>query len=323
MLIQFLEKNDILFERNVSLKKKTWIKTGGIASLWINPTSIEKLEYLLSFLYSNSIKFEIVGHTSNIYYINSYNPEVVISTSKLSHFEVKDDFIECDCGCPVSKVSKYAVNNGFEGFFGMVNLPGTIAAAVCNNSSCFSCDIASLLHSFSFFDFSIGKIVELSADDMLYSFRSSALKRQEINGVILVCKLEIKRGDREIEKVKAEEVTHLRQTTQEPPAYTLGSVFAGLQFKSNTKSKIVKYGGYLFKNKWIKRKCVEKRLMLLLYGYCDLNKYISDKNINTFKWLPSDNEHIEKFKRYKEFINKVCINPKLEIELRYMDENSD
>ena len=61
--------------------------------------------------------------------------------------------------------------------------------------------------------------------------------------------------------------------------------------------------------------------MLLFYGYWDLNKYISNKNINTFKWLPTETDHIKKFNRYKEFINKACINPKLEIELRYPDSD--
>ena len=319
MLIHFLENNDIAFETNVSLKKKTWIKTGGIVSVWIEPTCIEKLEQLLSFLYTNNIKYEIVGHTSNIYYLNSYNPDVIVSTSKLNYFEEKNGLIECNCGAPISKISRYAVSKGYEGFSGLVNLPGTVAAAVCNNSSCFSCDIASLLHSFSFFDFSTGKIKELSAKEMSYSFRSSALKRKEINGAILTVKLLIRRGDIKKEEEKAAEATRIRKATQEPPAYTLGSVFAGLKFKQNLRCKIANRGGYLFDNQHIIG--LKKKIMLLFYGYWDLNKYISNKNINTFKWLPTETDHIKKFNRYKEFINKACINPKLEIELRYPDSD--
>lgn len=319
MLIQFLEKEHIEFEKNVSLKRKTWIKTGGTVSFWIEPTSAYKLEKLLSFLHTNKIKFEVVGHTSNIYYTNSYNPYIIISTSKLNSFEEKDGFIECSCGAAISKISRYAVSKGYEGFSGLVNLPGTVAAAVCNNSSCFSCDIASLLHTFSFFDLSSGKIVELSAKEMSYSFRSSALKRKEINGIILSVKLLIKEGNAKKEKEKADNATRIRKTTQEPPAYTLGSVYAGLKFKNRIIYKIANWGGQLLDKQHING--TRNRILLFIYGYIDLSKYISNRNINTFKWLPSDTEHIEKFNRYQKFIKKACINPKLEIEIRYPDDN--
>ena len=323
MLKSFLEENNIVYESNVSLKKKTWIKTGGTASLWIEPNTVEALEKLLSYIYVNNIEFEVVGHTSNIYYVNSYDPKNIISTSKIKSFRENDSFIECDCGAPISRVSRYAVDMGYEGFSGLVNLPGTVAAAVCNNSSCFSCDIASLVHSFRFFDLSTGKIVEMSAFDMAYSFRSSALKRKDIQGVILSVKLIIRKGDISAEKLKSEEATCIRKATQEPPAYTLGSVFAGLEFKPAKRLRLASWGGHLVGNHQVSRIKLKNKLILLLYGYWDLQKYVSKKNINTFKWLPSDKNHIDKFNKYVEFINKISINPKLEIEIRRMDDNRD
>ena len=59
---------------------------------------------------------------------------------------------------------------------------------------------------------------------------------------------------------------------------------------------------------------LQKNLLLLFYGYLDLNNYISDKNINTFIW--NDDKAEWKFKRYKAFMRKVYKNLELEIEER-------
>ena len=37
-----LQENNIFFECDVPLKKKTWLKTGGTVSYWIEPDTIDK-----------------------------------------------------------------------------------------------------------------------------------------------------------------------------------------------------------------------------------------------------------------------------------------
>lgn len=58
------------------------------------------------------------------------------------------------------------------------------------------------------------------------------------------------------------------------------------------------------------------RFILSLYGFSDLKDFVSDRVINTFKWLPDRNDRHEKFKRYLSFIAKVYKDPRLEIEIR-------
>lgn len=43
---EFLSENNISYDENVSLSSKSWIKFGGIASLWISPKSVSELENL-------------------------------------------------------------------------------------------------------------------------------------------------------------------------------------------------------------------------------------------------------------------------------------
>jgi len=56
--------------------------------------------------------------------------------------------------------------------------------------------------------------------------------------------------------------------------------------------------------------------MLALYGFSDIQDFVSDKVINTFIWLPNRADKYEKFQRYQEFIIKAYKAPRLEIEIR-------
>lgn len=66
-LTKYLDLHSIQYETNVSLKKRTWIHRGGIAELFITPVNAEELEKVVSFLYSQSIRFQLIGRTSNLY----------------------------------------------------------------------------------------------------------------------------------------------------------------------------------------------------------------------------------------------------------------
>ena len=65
----------------------------------------------------------------------------------------------CDCGAPISSLSKSLVDKGYLGFYGFVNLPGTIGAAAVNNSGCFGCTISDLVISIIIYNKKTGELV--------------------------------------------------------------------------------------------------------------------------------------------------------------------
>lgn len=69
-----LQENNIFFECDVPLKKKTWLKTGGTVSYWIEPDTIDKTIIIAKLLDEAGLKYEIIGHTSNIYYVDDTIP---------------------------------------------------------------------------------------------------------------------------------------------------------------------------------------------------------------------------------------------------------
>lgn len=175
---RILISNQIFFEENISLKRKTWIKTGGVVKCWIEPNTIEQLSVVVRYLNEKNIYFEIVGHTSNLYFLNDYNPDIVISTRKVRNFTDNDDVLICDCGCIMKNLSRYCINKGYGGYEGLVDLPGTVAGAVFNNSSCFGSSLYELLLKIEYLK-KDGEVITLFREDLEYQRRSSILKREQ------------------------------------------------------------------------------------------------------------------------------------------------
>lgn len=304
-----------VFEKNVSLSKRTWIKTGGLCKYWITPNSIQQLCDICRFLWNRNVYFDIVGHTSNIYFHSTYNPEIIVSTVKVKKNEIKDDVITCDCGVNVMELAKDCLSKGYAGFYGLVGLPGTVASAAVNNAGCFGCSISSMLISADIL-LPDGTVTTFSKEDFGYEKRSSRFKRGEVKGIILSVKLKLQKADNiEEERKKSEETKQYRKNCQEGPAKNLGSVFSKMKRRRNLKNVIAKVVSLIVGKKNVPaQRLVDKRMLLFLYGYRDLNNYISDRQINTFVWHDAEAE--QKFERYKEFMAKVFRNLTIEIEER-------
>lgn len=315
-LIDYLKNNDIKFEENISLRKKTWIKTGGIVAVWIEPNTTDELTRLSRYFFEKKLNYEVVGHTSNVFYLDTTNPSIIVSTKRLTSYQLLDSCVSCDCGVHVSTLSRSLVKKGFKGFSGLVNLPGTIGAATVNNSSCFNSQISSLIKNVTLFDKSTGKIKTINVEELRYSHRSSSLKRKEIDAVVISVRLNVIQGNITEEIQKAEKATEIRKLTQEPPAYTLGSVFANLKERNNMGFRIFRRFYNILAVMHIVGSISRTRLLLKYYGYDKLHPYVSDKNVNTFIWKPEIKDKSYIFSEYCRFMEKAFINPRLEIEVR-------
>lgn len=313
-ILDFIIEQQIPYEENVSLARKSWIKQGGTCALWIAPHSKEQLVAVCRFLYAHALAFDIVGQTSNIFFHSTYNPAIVVSTNHVNGYAIDGDTMTCDCGVSVVKLAKECLAKGYAGFYGLVGLPGTVASAAYNNASCFKCSISSMLVSADVL-LPDGTVRTLQAEDFGYTHRSSVFKRGEVKGVILSVKLKLEKvEDLKEEYRKSEETVVYRRDKQEHHGRNLGSVYADRKKKYNLRNRLA---SFLMRNlarvrlMTDKRKA-EKRILLFLYGYHDLNPYVSDRNINTFIW--KDEAAEAQFARYKEFMGKVYDNLVIEIE---------
>lgn len=315
-MLQYLQSQNIPFELNVSLSKKSWIKTGGNCAVWISPQTVQQLATSCCYLYANKIVFDIVGQTSNIFFHSSYEPQVVVSTVHVNNYSIQNDVLTADCGVSVMKLAKELLENGYAGFSGLTGLPGTVAAAVCNNAGCFDCSIVSMLQSVELLS-PDGEVITVDKDALGYTHRSSALKRKELEGVIIRVTLDLSRADNlEEERAKELAAKQYRAKYQQGYKANLGSVFASRMLKSNMRNRIASLlSKCLGRKDLLKRRIVFRNLVLWLYGYRDLDAYISDRQINNFVW--KDELAERKFARYKQMMDEVYDDAQIEIEEKY------
>lgn len=301
-------------EKKVSVGQFCWLRAsiyglgGGIIEDLYLPESKEELIECVNELNKSDKQFFIFGHTSNCYFLPSFNAETVISTRLLNHYAVLGDRVICEPGAHIKTVAKDLTNQGFIGYSGLVDLPGTVAAAVYGNAGCFGCETKDIVQSVEIL-LPNGTIRTLKNEDLGFKKRSSALKRNEIQGVILLVSLKKENGDRKTLLAHSEACHRERQQTQPGPANNLGSCFM-----SGTKTlglriveRIVYHIGNLLK--FDKRQRL--KLLLKIYGERKLVPYLFE--LNRFMW--TDKQSHEVFNQYVAFYRKIYKNAQLEIQL--------
>lgn len=229
---------------NVSAQQISWVKSNknkleaqtGIKKLFY-PETLEELRDIIMALNNKCEQYDIIGYSSNTLFLPSYTADNVVCTKYVDSWEDTDNGFVCDCGVAISKISRYAVEQGYIGFEGLTDLPGTIAAGIYGNCGCRGCAVNNIVESFTMLA-PDNRIIELTPQQLNLQYRSSSLKRHEIHGVILRIKLLRNIGKAE-DLVKIAEKNHLiRKNNQPTGANNLGTTFNG--------GKIYTVKGFLF-----------------------------------------------------------------------------
>lgn len=279
--------------------------TGMIDNYYL-PETVDELKTLCVELLNNNELFRVIGHTSNLYFLPDTNIKHLISARKLNRWHIKGDSLICECGVNVKTLAKAMIEEGFEGFAGLIDLPGTVGGAIYGNASVGSFSIAKLLDSVELLN-EFGQIEAFSHEDMKFQFRSSALKRKEMRGTILSCTLQLRKGNKDEERKRADIIHNWRMENQPGPLNNLGT--------TSLLGSRSAYGFYAFS--------IAKLLYFLhfprkrndyflnIMGASHLSPYLF--GYNRFMW--KDPKAHEYFADYVRFINKAYNNPKLEIEV--------
>lgn len=319
ILTSYLKANNIDFDINVDLRKKTWIHRGGMANIYIMPNDRNQLYQVSKFLFVNKIEFLLVGHTSNLYILDTTNIDVVVSTIRCKRYIINDSTIECEAGVSVIKISKDMISKGIKGFEYLTGLPGTIGAAIYNNSSCYSNSISKLLISADII-LSDGTLKTFHYDDFDFKFRSSIFKEKRLRGVIISVVLKAEYGYSEKLKAIAMQNDFERKNILEGYAHNLGCTVNRAFI--NGKMPILFYTlsrAYnlllhclpIFSNN--EKNILRRNFLCYISGYNDIKQYISPKNPIIFMW--TDEKADVAFPRYLEFMKKVYKTDRIEIEI--------
>lgn len=309
----------MITRNNIPVYDICWLShaDGGMVGTLYEPENIDELREICTMLYCEGKNFDLIGHTSNIYFMPNYNVEYMVSTRKCKNVVEEEDCIVCDCGVPVVRLARRMVNNGIKGFEGLVDLPGTVGAAVYGNASCYGCSINSMLHSLELLKPN-GETVTLHQSDLKLSKRSSSLKRRETEGVILSIRLKKEKGDTAELQRMAEECHKKRMETQPGPKDNLGSIYAvsgGWSFYSYLPRAVSKCYALLLRLSGRGRNDVQrakKSLLFSMLGAKELLPYVYGWN----RYIWKDEQSHRLFWKFHKLHQKMFKQSKFEIEIK-------
>lgn len=225
-LINLREKFGPRLKEEVNLSSYTSTRVGGPASASLLVTSIKEITEVVQFLWDKDIPFSIIGGGSNLLVSDQgIDGFVIINRSRDSQFFETEagPHAKADSGATMNDLAQKAANLGFAGFEWAASIPGTLGGAIYGNAGAFNGEISGNLVSVELLI--RGKGTQTwSAEEMEYSYRSSILKRNNLQAVVLSAELFFVKSTAELVRKTMDENAKTRKTNQ-PKGASFGSIF--------------------------------------------------------------------------------------------------
>ena len=158
---------------NQMLSDLTWLRVGGPAEYFFQPSDLEDLMYFLSNVPDNISLFPI-GVGSNLLVRDGGIKGVVIRLGKgFNSVEVSNGLVVAGAAALDSLVARRAADNGYDLTF-LRTIPGSIGGALKMNAGCYGKYISDYFVSAKAVNRS-GEVVKLEKTDVLFSYRNTDL----------------------------------------------------------------------------------------------------------------------------------------------------
>lgn len=207
------------------LKDYTTFKIGGKAGLMVFPDTAEKLSALIAFSTKNNIKRLVIGKGSNLLADDKGFDGVVINTCKMDNIYLTDETtIFCQCGVPMSRLCKFALENSITGLEFAFGIPGTAGGAAFMNAGAYGGEIKDVLVSCEHIcpDGTIGKY---EGDELQMRYRGSVYSSECIDYTIASLTLKLQKGNPIEIKAEMDELLQRRKDKQPLEYPSAGSAF--------------------------------------------------------------------------------------------------
>ena len=158
---------------NQMLSDLTWLRVGGPAEYFFQPSDLEDLMYFLSNV-PDDISLFPIGVGSNLLVRDGGIKGVVIRLGKgFNSVEVSNGLVVAGAAALDSFVARRAADNGYDLTF-LRTIPGSIGGALKMNAGCYGKYISDYFVSAKAVNRS-GEVVKLEKTDVLFSYRNTDL----------------------------------------------------------------------------------------------------------------------------------------------------
>lgn len=210
----------------VPLAPYTSARIGGPVDALIVVRSAEELASTAINLWELGIDFIVLGGGSNVLVSDSgVRGMVLLNKARSVNFHGASNLprLHAESGINIGALARQAAHKGFSGLEWAAGIPGTLGGAIFGNAGAHGGDMRGCLKVAEILHHEKGKQI-LSLDDLDFSYRSSALKRQAEQALVLSATLFLGRDKPEnIEEKMRTNLNHRRET--QPAGASMGSMF--------------------------------------------------------------------------------------------------
>jgi UDP-N-acetylmuramate dehydrogenase len=223
------------YQENVSLKRYTAARIGGTADGMITVDTAAELAQVSKMCWEQSIPFTILGSGSNVLISDlGVRQVVVLNRARKIKFNQQSQpaTVWVESGTNFGALARRASARGLSGLEWAAGVPGTVGGAIYGNAGAHGTDIshnllmANILHLKRINGDHRHEILQedWTVERFDYEYRSSSIKRQPGEVVILSALLRLSQSTPDAVKVKMDEYSAIRRGSQ-PSGASLGSIF--------------------------------------------------------------------------------------------------
>ncbi len=211
-------------QENVLLAPYTSARIGGPADVLVTVRNVNELAQAVQICWQHGLPYRLLGAGSNLLISDKGVRGVVIlnRARSVELIEGAEKHVWAESGAIFSNVARRAAAQGYAGLEWAATVPGTVGGAVYGNAGAFGSDVAH--------DLLAVEMLTLSGrawwppQNLEYGYRTSILKRGQVQAVALSAKFNLKYGLATEIQAKMKQFNQRRKATQ-PPGASMGSMF--------------------------------------------------------------------------------------------------
>lgn len=213
---------DFILYKDEPLQKYTFTETGGPADILAFPRTREEVKALVDYCRDHEIPWLVLGNASNLIVRDSGIRGVVLMLLEMKQIAIEADVMTVESGMRLIDASVAAYEASLTGLEFACGIPGSVGGAVFMNAGAYGGEIKDVFLSADVL-LPSGEIITMTKEEMAFRYRHSQI--QEMDGIVLTSRFQLKKSKQLPIKVMMDELTELREAKQPLEYPSCGSVF--------------------------------------------------------------------------------------------------
>lgn len=212
---------EYIVRENESLAPFTWLRLGGAAQYFAEPTNSAELQGLMRAAHQAGLPVRVLGGGSNLLVRDTVVPGLVLhlAAAAFGKIEVSGRSVTAGGGARLGHVISSAVREGLAGLEPLVGIPGTVGGALRTNAGSHAGDVGQFVASVTLVS-SQGELATRRRQDLRFAYRDSNL-----DDLILDATFELEPGDVETLTKRMQQLWILKKSAQPLSDQNAGCIF--------------------------------------------------------------------------------------------------